>query len=72
MSLAPHSLQALALAEFAGLPPHLSYTQGTISGENLLEVLGDPDEVLLAVVHRRAAIAIVHSSSTDAGCGGLL
>jgi hypothetical protein len=72
MSVAPHALQALALAECAGLPLYLSYTQGNISGENLPAVLGDPDEVILAVVNRRAALAIVHSSSTDAGCGGLL
>jgi hypothetical protein len=72
MILAHHPLQDLDLEELAGLPHHLSYTQGDISGEHLVAILGDPYEVILDIVNRMTAIAIVHSSSTVAGCGGLL
>jgi hypothetical protein len=72
MILAHYPLQDLDLEDLAGLPHHLSYTQGTISGEHLVAIFDDPYEVILDVVNRMTAIAIVHSSSTVAGCGGLL
>jgi hypothetical protein len=70
--LAHHPWQALDLEKLAGLPPHLSYTQGNIAGAHFVAVCGDPYAVILAVVNRMTAIALGHSSSTVAGCGGLL
>jgi hypothetical protein len=72
LSLAHPSLQELDLEELAGLPHPLSHTQGDISSEHLVAVLGDPYAVILTVVNRMTAIAIVQSSSTVARCGGLL
>ena len=69
---AHHPLQDLALEELTSLPHPLSYTQGDISGEHLVAVLGDPYEMILDVVNRMTAVSIVQSSSTVAGCGGLL
>src|SRR5262245_13722245 len=49
--LAHHPLQDLDLEELTGLPHHLSYPQGDISGEHLVAILGDPYEVILGFDH---------------------
>ena len=61
--LADDPLKDLDLEDVARLPDQLPHTQCDIACENLVAVLRDPDKVLLDVVDRMTAVAIVHSSS---------
>ena len=71
MILADDSLKDLDLEDFARVPDQRPHTQCDIAWEHLVAVLRDPDKVILDVVDRRTAVAIVQSSSPVAVSGGL-
>src|ERR671931_509494 len=63
MLLSDNPLKALDLEDFTRLPDQLPHTQCDIACEHLVAVLRDPDKVILDVVDRMTAVAIVQSSS---------
>jgi len=48
------------------------HTQRDVTGEDLVTVLGHPDNMVRDVVNCVTVISIIHRSFTVAGCGGLL
>src|SRR2546427_4475161 len=64
MILTHNPFEDLDLEDFAGLPDQFPYAECDIPCQDFVAVLGDPDKVVLDVVNRVTAIAIVHSSST--------
>ena len=58
------AFQNLDLEDFAGLPDEFPYTERDIPCQDFLAVFGHPDKMILDVLNRVTAIAIVHSSST--------
>ena len=64
-------LQPCALEDCAGVPDQFPSTQRDVACQDFVAILGAPDKVVLDVVNRVTAIAIVQSSSTVKGCGGL-
>jgi hypothetical protein len=69
--LTHHPLQNFDLEDVAGLPDQFPYAQRNVPGEDFVAGLGNPDKVLRDVINRVTAIAIVQSSSSVKGCGGL-
>jgi len=72
MILADDPLWDLGLDDLTGLPDQLPHTERNIPGEDLVTVLGDPDNMVLDVAYGVTAISIIHSTSIVGGCGGLL
>ena len=63
MILTHNAFQNLDLEDFAGLPDPFPHAERDVPSQDFLAVLRDPDTVILDVVNRVTAIAIVHSAS---------
>jgi hypothetical protein len=70
--LADDPWEDLALEDLTSLPDQLPHTHRDVTSEDLVTGLGAPDKLVLDVVHGVTAVAILPSSSTVVGCGGLL
>ncbi len=72
MILADHSSQDLNLVPFTSLADKFAYSDGKVSDQNGVAVLGYPDEVVFDLVFCVATLAIFHSCQYKSAASRML
>ena len=60
MILTDHSSQDLNLVPFTSLANKFAYSDGKVSHQHGVAVLGDPHKVVFDLIDRMAAVSVVH------------